>query len=623
VTDTLALAGALRRWDEDRLRRLIELRHVPDDSSIDDLFDLAEHLLDRARLEAVVRRLDRRVLIVLAAAAELGRPFDFAELVALVARSDGDTAVWDEEVLAEARATATASALLLEDDLDVPIAAVGAALAAMGSTLSLSALLGQSRPRALAAVDDPSVVSAVSAERAFLASARTGDLLDALLRHPARELGRGGLSLPDARQLSTIIGTDVDAVGPLMELAAAAHLVSLEDRSWLVTTDGLEWLGLRIADRWRVLADSWRSSISPEILSIMSSTRHGHLGDRLEAFARWWFPAGGDWLTGRIDQLAARSDILGLTIDGVWSPVAVSLLTDGIDAASATLAPSLPEEVDKVYIQNDLTIIAPGPLLPELDRTLRGLADLESRSHASTYRVSPMSVGRALSHGTTREAILGFLRGISLSGVPQPVEYVVSEAAARHGLIRVGPFSAADGSNAAAGSTIRSTDRDYLDAIRVDQSLAPLSLSGTTMPDGQRILESRFAPDVVFWALQGARYPVAAETSDGTIVQLTREHLARRTESPSVTSDALVTRLVASAGEDGEATDAAWLARQLDEAVKRRSTIVVVVRFPDGLDREFSLEATGLSGGRLRGRDAHADVERTVPVRSIVSVRPA
>lgn len=623
MTDTLALAGALRQWDEGRLRRLVALRQVPDDPAIDDLFDLSEYLLDRARLEAVVRRLDRRVLIVLAAAAELNRPFAFEELLAHVAHTAGDSTLWDEDILAEARATATESALLLDEDLDVPIAAVGSALAAVGPSLSLATLVGEDRPRTLAVADDPNVVSAVSAERAFLASARTGDLLDALLRHPARELGRGGLSLPDARHLSTIIGTDVAAVGPLMELASAADLVSLEDRSWLVTTAGIEWMGLRIAERWRVLADSWRSSISPEILSIMSSTRHGHLGDRLEAFARWWFPAGGDWLGGRIEQLAARSDILGLTVDGVWSPAAVSLLTDGIDAASATLAPSLPEEVDKVYIQNDLTIIAPGPLLPDLDRTLRSLADLESRSHASTYRISPMSVGRALSQGTTRETILGFLRGISLTGVPQPVEYVVSEAASRHGLIRVGPFSALDGSNAAASSTVRSTDRDYLDAIRVDQSLGSLSLSASTTADGGSELVTRFAPDVVFWALQGARYPVAAETSDGAIVQLTREHLAARVDSPASTSDALLRRLVASVGDDGEATDAAWLSRQLDEAVKRKSTITIVVRFPDGQDREFVLEATGLSGGRLRGRDANADVERTVPVRSIVSVRPA
>ena len=52
-------------------------------------------------------------------------------------------------------------------------------------------------------------------------------------------------------------------------------------------------------------------------------------------------------------------------------------------------------------------------------------------------------------------------------------------------------------------------------------------------------------------------------------------------------------------------------------------SIVVVVRMPDGSERSLTLEASGLGGGRLRGRDRGADVERTLPVSSIVSVRPA
>jgi hypothetical protein len=622
VTDTLALAGALRRWDEDRLRALLVARDVPDDAHIADLFDLAEYLLDRSRLEATVRRLDRRTLVVLAAAAELARPFAFEELLALVGRRHG-AGLWDADDLAAARSNAVVAGLLLAEDLDVPIDAVATALHSLDDgSLTLDALLAAPRPSTISPTADAATVSAAAVERAFLASARTGDLLDALLRHPARELGRGGLSLPDARHLATVIGTDVAAVGPLIELASAAGLVALEDRSWLVTHAGLDWLGLGIADRWRTLAESWISSISPEILAVMTSTRHGQLGERLEAFAHWWFPAGGDWLTTRVDRLAARSDILGLTVRGVWSPAAIALLTEGVDAATAVLSPDLPEEVDKVYVQNDLTIIAPGPLRAELDRTLRTMTDLESRSHASTYRLSSQSVGRALSNGSTRDQILGFLRSISLTGVPQPVEYVVSEAAARHGLIRVGPFSPVDGANAAASSYVRSTDRDYLAAIGVDQALAPLALR-TNSPGSADRLESSLPPDVVFWALQDARYPVAPESSDGAVVLLGRLRLATGRRSDAAAASGLLERLRASTGDESEATDAAWLSRQLDEAVKRRSTITVVVRFPDGSDREFRLEATGLSGGRLRGRDAKADVERTVPVRSIVSVLPA
>jgi len=51
--------------------------------------------------------------------------------------------------------------------------------------------------------------------------------------------------------------------------------------------------------------------------------------------------------------------------------------------------------------------------------------------------------------------------------------------------------------------------------------------------------------------------------------------------------------------------------------------IVVVVRMPDGSARSLTLEASGLGGGRLRGLDRAADVERTLPVSSIVSVRSA
>jgi hypothetical protein len=69
--------------------------------------------------------------------------------------------------------------------------------------------------------------------------------------------------------------------------------------------------------------------------------------------------------------------------------------------------------------------------------------------------------------------------------------------------------------------------------------------------------------------------------------------------------------------------DAAWLGRELEQAVKARAVITVSVRLPDGTTRDFVLEATGLGGGRLRGRDRASDVERTLPVSSIVSARLA
>ncbi len=48
----------------------------------------------------------------------------------------------------------------------------------------------------------------------------------------------------------------------------------------------------------------------------------------------------------------------------------------------------------------------------------------------------------------------------------------------------------------------------------------------------------------------------------------------------------------------------------------------MTVRLPDGSARVFRLEATGLGGGRLRGRDRAADVERTLPLSHIDAVAP-
>ena len=55
--------------------------------------------------------------------------------------------------------------------------------------------------------------------------------------------------------------------------------------------------------------------------------------------------------------------------------------------------------------------------------------------------------------------------------------------------------------------------------------------------------------------------------------------------------------------------------------MRSKAVLLVEIEMPDGTARELQLEASGLGGGRLRGRDRAADVERTLPVRSIRSAR--
>ena len=170
------------------------------------------------------------------------------------------------------------------------------------------------------------------------------------------------------------------------------------------------------------------------------------------------------------------------------------------------------------------------------------------------------------------------------------------------------------------GSYVSSTDANLLGALLVDQALTPLALHRGD--DGRA--HSRYDESTVFWSLNEARYPVAVEDAEGTIVPIARRR-APALVQPAATDHAksIVERLRQVAPESAQDNDRAWLERQLDAAVKARITISVTVTVQDGSSVVFQLEPTGLGGGRLRGRDRKADIERTLPLSRITSVSSA
>ncbi|MGF7233922.1 MAG: helicase-associated domain-containing protein, partial [Frankia sp.] len=70
-----------------------------------------------------------------------------------------------------------------------------------------------------------------------------------------------------------------------------------------------------------------------------------------------------------------------------------------LDAVTDAVRAVLPEPVDEVIIQADLTVVAPGPLVPEVAHELGLVADIESSGAATVYRISETSVRRALDEG--------------------------------------------------------------------------------------------------------------------------------------------------------------------------------------------------------------------------------
>lgn len=623
----LTLASRLRALDDATLRRTIDIRAVSA-TGIRDFFDLAEALLEPEAIQRVLARLDRATLAVLAVAGELSQGtevgadaapslFDLAERLSELAGSPVDVA----EVAGRAAELDSLMLARLMDGRFSPYQAVAAQLLTwpdLGLPTALE-LASTPAPAALASVDstDTRFTDRLAAERAFAAVSSIAELVTELGREPARELSRGGLGLPDTKRLAAVMGIDIESVPSFVATAAQAELIEHTDGYWNETETGEAWLLESTAHRWATLADAWHAALPPDVRGILARRPGVSWGDVLRSFVAWLYPAGGQWMDDRVTEFAEDAELIGITAHQITSPAGAAVLAGDLEAAVTTMAASLPPTGGTVYLQNDLSIVSPGPLAPSIDTRLRGLADVESRELALSYRITANSVNRALAAGETAESLLEFLRTVSLTGIPQPVDYLIRESAARYGRVRVGPTDAME---SPAQSYVQSDDAALLSTIAVDQTLASL---GLVPAEGSR-LTSRFSSDVVFWALSDARYPVAAENATHEIVHLRRQQGGARVmpvdaPDPAVT---LVEKLRAADGGEDQAADA-WLARQLDSAIKAKQTVVVSIAMPGGVVVDYLLEPASVGGGRFRARDRRADIERTLPLSSIISITPA
>ncbi|MHA6695589.1 helicase-associated domain-containing protein [Homoserinimonas sp. A520] len=622
MNDILSLATRLRLIDDTALVSALQERTFPA-GGIKDFFDLAEALLESTSVQQALSRLDRGTLALLATAGELATA-ETPSTIAQVATALG----WEQADVTR-RLERPARFLLAEttDDraqvYDVVVEQLRSwPVFGLPSREELAAdPVGH--PPAPVAETERHAIDRLAAERAFSAITVVTALLLELEREPARELAKGGIALPDKKRLANAIATDLDSVAAYLSVADQAGLTTREAGAWLVTERGNDWLLEPTLARWLVLADGWVSGVLPEVRRVLRRYSQAKWGDGLRAHLAWLYPAGGEWMQQRIATFTQSAELLGIT--GGEAPSSQgALLLDGKPAeAEEALRPLLPTEVEKVYLQHDLSVVAPGPLTPAVDARLRVIADAENRALAATYRMSASSVNRALASGETASTILEYLESISLTGIPQPLSYLIAESAARYGLVRIGELTGGvDPENAEYGarSYLRSDDTNLLGTIVVDQSLSGLGLTRT----GTHRVVSRFPLDLVFWTLSDARYPVAAENSQGEIVVLQRRRTAK--VAHHATSDPaaeLVARLRVGGEPDAGENDHAWLIKQLDAAVRGKLALTVSVTMPNGSTTELQLEPASIVGGRLRARDRNSDIERTLPLSSIAGVSPA
>ncbi|MGW2701053.1 helicase-associated domain-containing protein [Streptomyces sp. NPDC001340] len=185
-------------------------------------------------------------------------------------------------------------------------------------------------------------------------------------------------------------------------------------------------------------------------------------------------------------------------------PLSPTEQTVATAAAARLLAPLLPEPLDHVLLQADLTAVAPGPLRRPLADMLGILADVESKGGATVYRFTPASVRRALDAGRAAADLHAFLTAHSRTPVPQPLAYLIDDVARKHGHLRVG----------AASAYVRCDDDALLNEILADKRAAALRLRRLA----PTVLAAPTDPATLLDGLRAMGYAPAAESAEGDVL---------------------------------------------------------------------------------------------------------
>ncbi|GAU68367.1 hypothetical protein SSP35_07_01690 [Streptomyces sp. NBRC 110611] len=212
---------------------------------------------------------------------------------------------------------------------------------------------------------------------------------------------------------------------------------------------------------------------------------------------------------------------LGLVAHGTLTPLGRALLA-GPHSLDAALTDLLPPPLQQAHFQADLTAVVPGRPAATLDGLLASAADRESEGHAVTWRFTPASVRRALDAGHTADTLLDDLTRTSATGtLPQPLRYLIQDAARAHGRMRVLP----------AACCVRSDDETLIKELAAHRALRDLALRVIA----PTVLVSGRPPAATLDALRAAGYAPALESGTGTT---TVERLpAHRTHAAAPTRD--------------------------------------------------------------------------------------
>ena len=640
MSGTLALASAIAEMERPVLRALVRARRPQATVSILDPIGLASDLLRPESVHRAVSGLSAEELALLLALAQGDDVTDAGSSGA----GRGEDADPDPDPLAPLAALGLVG---LDAGARVALPEVGAAieagLASSGRRLAPPVADAEQAPNdaeRTAAPEPAPPVASVWVDTALSAVGRCAECLRQLVARPVRLNRTGAVSYAGAKAIAERTGIDVAAVQSAFEVLGLAGLTArVPGEQLLVAGAGAQaWLDAGMADRWLALAGGALTTLSAPLRAVLAASE-GDLRGSAERIADR-FPLLPEDDREAAARAAALAESVGLSVDGRLTEPAELLLANRAEAARERVESGMPALAAGVYLQPDLSVIVPGPLAPSAEAALAELTVPEHIGIASTRRITESAVAEALERGLTADEARASLAALSLTGVPQPLEYLITSLAERVGSIVVTDHDGDDGR-----SRIAVSRPALADTLLVDRALQHLQLRRSAAePD---VLLSRLRSEHVVAALADARYHATVPGARGPRAGLDPDPSLRGADrgagataagsgsgsaagspagatagAPAGSDDraealeALVDRVFESARTEPGTGD---FMRRIELAIRERRAVLVTAEAA-GQTRSFTLLPVSVSGGRLRASDQAAGVERTLPVNLITSV---
>lgn len=402
-------------------------------------------------------------------------------------------------------------------------------------------------------------------------------LLDEAGRTPMAALKKGGVGPRERSRLGKRLAIPDDVLTLSIDLAYAAGLLAETDGGYAPTGIYPQWRAAEPSRQWAVAAAAWHALEHAPLMreidddkelppplplqsaagamrrATLRAARDGLSVRGAGAEIDWFFPLHGYEPQTRDEKIAAvirEAELLGVVAGDRLSELGEQLLAaldaeDVVAEVTRRCASLLPKAECGVILQSDLTAVVSGQPSAAVSRLLAAAAVNEARGNAAIWRFTPASVRAALDAGWTGPELLAELAAFADRPLPQPLEYLITDVARRHGHVRVRRTRSCVVADEALVTEILNT-----------RSLAKLKLARLA----PTVLSSPAEPGRVLELLRAAGMsPVAEDPSGAIVVEHREEHRAEADESADVrprtrlTAAELAERLAADPNGDRDA----------------------------------------------------------------------